>query len=423
MKPRLLDILACPRCRGNLVADGETLRCGGCGAVYPVRDGTPILLPEGEPQTLAQTVPRRGYFPWIHRHVLTSLPDDALALDLGAGDMALDHPNIIRMDIFLSPHVDVVGDSHALPFREGTFDFVFSLAVLEHLRQPFQAAEEMRRVLRPGGQVYADTNFVFPHHGYPHHYFNFSRSGIETVFGRFERLDSGVPPYLTPAWALIHLVNAYVDHFEPAYSEQEEEFIATARKLLDFPLHEFDRRFPPDVAHIFAAGVHFYGVKRPGSSLPDVIRGVWEARPDLQREFPAPDDLSGLRPNLMHWAERHGRREHAEIDAYLAEHPLIPAESLWLDQRPPLRRGETFPELARRFDEQAAELAASQSRERRSREEAERLEMQIIALEARLAAQRELLDRISRGRVMRLLNALRRLRPRRRDRRSGTLRP
>jgi uncharacterized protein len=42
--PRLLDILACPDCRSPLREEADTLVCTGCGLVYPVRDGIPVLL-------------------------------------------------------------------------------------------------------------------------------------------------------------------------------------------------------------------------------------------------------------------------------------------------------------------------------------------------------------------------------------------
>ena len=38
-----------------------------------------------------------------------------------------------------------------LPFPSGSFDAVFSHAVLEHLRDPIKAVEEFHRLLRPGG--------------------------------------------------------------------------------------------------------------------------------------------------------------------------------------------------------------------------------------------------------------------------------
>ena len=43
----LLDILACPVCKSGLseTESGE-LKCSGCGRIYPIRDGIPILLAE-----------------------------------------------------------------------------------------------------------------------------------------------------------------------------------------------------------------------------------------------------------------------------------------------------------------------------------------------------------------------------------------
>lgn len=44
--PELLDLLACPACRGRLEAEADRLRCASCGLRYPVRDGIPVLLVE-----------------------------------------------------------------------------------------------------------------------------------------------------------------------------------------------------------------------------------------------------------------------------------------------------------------------------------------------------------------------------------------
>lgn len=55
MRPDLLDILACPLCKGALrlaivrEEDGEivmgTLACAACDEAYPIEDGIPDLLP------------------------------------------------------------------------------------------------------------------------------------------------------------------------------------------------------------------------------------------------------------------------------------------------------------------------------------------------------------------------------------------
>ncbi|MBI2846622.1 MAG: methytransferase partner Trm112 [Chloroflexi bacterium] len=55
MKKELMDILACPLCKGELrldvVKEGEkeivtgSLYCGKCNQSYPIEDGIPNLLP------------------------------------------------------------------------------------------------------------------------------------------------------------------------------------------------------------------------------------------------------------------------------------------------------------------------------------------------------------------------------------------
>jgi uncharacterized protein YbaR (Trm112 family) len=41
-----LEMLACPVCHADLAAATEAVRCTGCGRLYPVVDGIPILLPD-----------------------------------------------------------------------------------------------------------------------------------------------------------------------------------------------------------------------------------------------------------------------------------------------------------------------------------------------------------------------------------------
>jgi len=55
MRPDLLDLLACPLCKGELTLavaqeDGDeivrgTLSCAACDEAYPIEDGIPNLLP------------------------------------------------------------------------------------------------------------------------------------------------------------------------------------------------------------------------------------------------------------------------------------------------------------------------------------------------------------------------------------------
>jgi SAM-dependent methyltransferase len=114
--------------------------------------------------------------------LMKSVREDGLILDCGGGDRVLADPRYINLDFEEYQLPAVYGDVLKLPFRENTFDLVFSQAVLEHVRDPFQAVEEMRRVTRPGGTVWAGMAFLQPVHAVPCHYFNATAWGIEELF-------------------------------------------------------------------------------------------------------------------------------------------------------------------------------------------------------------------------------------------------
>ncbi len=46
LSQELLDILACPKCKGEvkLTANQDGLVCDACRLVYPIRDDIPIML-------------------------------------------------------------------------------------------------------------------------------------------------------------------------------------------------------------------------------------------------------------------------------------------------------------------------------------------------------------------------------------------
>ena len=48
VKKELLEILACPKCKGDveLARDKDVLVCASCRLVYPIRDDIPIMLIE-----------------------------------------------------------------------------------------------------------------------------------------------------------------------------------------------------------------------------------------------------------------------------------------------------------------------------------------------------------------------------------------
>ena len=54
----------------------------------------------------------------------------------------------------LSQHA-TVADIHALPFEDRVYDTVLANNVLEHSYDPVRCLQEIRRVLKPGGRLFA----------------------------------------------------------------------------------------------------------------------------------------------------------------------------------------------------------------------------------------------------------------------------
>ncbi len=155
---------------------------------------------------------------------------DGLVLDCGAGRRSHAFDNVINLEIVDYDSTDVLAVGEELPFQDGTFDGVLSLAVLEHVRDPFRCAAELARVLKPGGKLICCVPFLQPLHGYPHHYFNMTHQGLRALFERTLTIDRQVVADSTgPVWSLTAFVQAWARGL-PA--DERERF-------LDLPLRTF----------------------------------------------------------------------------------------------------------------------------------------------------------------------------------------
>ena len=116
---------------------------------------------------------------------------NARTLDIGAqnGPYAKWFPNRVSVDIRRGTGVHLLSDAHALALADATFEVVVCTEVLEHLREPQRALDEMYRVLKPGGTLLLTTRFLFPIHDAPHDYYRFTKYGLQYLLRRFEMLD------------------------------------------------------------------------------------------------------------------------------------------------------------------------------------------------------------------------------------------
>lgn len=126
------------------------------------------------------THPRSKPIQTALKQVLGRLEPGMHGLNVGAGSTDL-HPSLLNVDMAPGPAVHVYASALNLPFCDQAFDLVLSQEVVEHVRDPFQAMREMRRVLRKGGTLYLQVPFIIGYHPGPTDFWRFTKEGIVEI--------------------------------------------------------------------------------------------------------------------------------------------------------------------------------------------------------------------------------------------------
>lgn len=121
----------------------------------------------------------QGWFPWVFDQICSGLPKSARVLELGSGSGELWVKNVSRLapgwkltlsDLstgMLQRCAARLGgqktiswtaiDANAIPFERGCLDGVIANHMLYHVPDLDKALGEIRRVLKPGGRLFATT--------------------------------------------------------------------------------------------------------------------------------------------------------------------------------------------------------------------------------------------------------------------------
>ncbi len=92
-------------------------------------------------------------------------------------DLSETGPGVIKGDITNCPEIE-----------SGSFDAVVSVDVFEHIREPWLAAKEIGRLLRPGGFTYHSTLFSWRYHPCPVDYWRYTPDALRFIFDDLECL-------------------------------------------------------------------------------------------------------------------------------------------------------------------------------------------------------------------------------------------
>ena len=125
---------------------------------------------------------------------------------LGSGMEALaEYPTIsvVESDVELGPRPALLFDAHDIPFEDASFDGLIAQAVLEHVVDPQRCVDEIHRVLKPEGIVYAETPFMQQVHEGAFDFTRFTHLGHRRLFRFFNEIESGIAcgPGMALAWA------------------------------------------------------------------------------------------------------------------------------------------------------------------------------------------------------------------------------
>lgn len=292
------ELLRCPICHSKLRKMDEQFECTNfeCNMHFPLLDGIPVILNEQQSvfllddfvfqrktffgnlsenklkKAMRRFVPvisnnikgRENYSRFRDLLLKQSISPRVLVIGgsiRGQGmesllnNISLD---LVESDVAFGPHTTLICDAHDIPFENGSFDGVIVQAVLEHVVDPYRCSEEIHRVLKDQGVVYAETAFMQQVHGGRYDFTRFTHLGHRRLFRRFEEIDSGV--VCGPGMALAWSYESFLSSF--ATSRTLRTLVRIFARLTSVYLKYFDYYLINKPGALDAAsGIYFMGIK------------------------------------------------------------------------------------------------------------------------------------------------------------------
>jgi hypothetical protein len=136
---------------------------------------------------------------WVRRHIDRIRPPileigsrNYGAVSMGYRDLLAGRGRYVGTDMEPGDGVDVVADLTAdfddLPaaLRESPFRTILCLSVMEHVRDVYRFAVNLRRLLAPDGVAFVSVPWVWRFHGYPSDYWRFSPEALKFLMEPLE---------------------------------------------------------------------------------------------------------------------------------------------------------------------------------------------------------------------------------------------
>lgn len=154
--------------------------------------------------------PNRKAYNWlVYRHIDKSLSEHSglirgSAFDLGCGELPYRQwlmkycDTYIGIDWSSTFHIlkaNVVADlNEPLPIKDGIADTVFSMDVIEHLRNPAHCLRESHRILKQGGSLLLRVPWQWWVHEAPFDYFRYTPYGLRHLLEQSGFIEIKIEP-------------------------------------------------------------------------------------------------------------------------------------------------------------------------------------------------------------------------------------
>jgi len=141
------------------------------------------------------------------------------------------------LDISLEVHPHIVADITRLPLASSSIDHILCSAVLEHVRNPQRAVEEMYRVLKRPGQIMVSVPFIYPYHDQLD-YYRFTDTALHHLFRQFDQVE------VTPIGDYLYAVLLFLTGFNFLLAKWLSPGLIVMRWLLERAIRAYRRLSP-----------------------------------------------------------------------------------------------------------------------------------------------------------------------------------
>ena len=292
--------LLCPDTKGKLEKNGEYLvSVVNRNIRYPIIDGIPILINNKKSLfSINDFVARknttfnlqkkrkkkiiRNFIPKIsvnikarenYQELIKILPKNSKILVIGGSikgqgmDSIYSNESfeIVGSDVSFGPYTKIVLDAHDIPFEDEVFDCVIIQAVLEHVLDPKLCVNEIHRVLKPSGIVYAETPFMQQVHMRQYDFTRFTHLGHRRLFRYFKEIKSGPTcgPGMALAWSYTYFLKSF------ATSKVMSRLLSMFAYMTSFFLKYFDYYLIDKPGSYDAAACYFFIGEKQNKCLSD----------------------------------------------------------------------------------------------------------------------------------------------------------